>query len=317
MKRWGILFSGQGAQKTAMGLDCYENDTRFQRVIDAASEVLSLDLLSILKNEHNELSKTEFVQPSLVAVSLGFYAMLQADCKDLNLQAMVGLSLGEYTALIASQKLSFEEGMRLLKVRAQAMQADSLKNKSTMVALVKPIDITEIEKLCHQISANDQDLVQIANYNSPQQIVAGGTISGIEKLVTAVEQKKLANKIVALKVNGAFHTPLYQDTSNILEKHLNKIHFKDSSIPVLSNTTGKPFKTDQLADTLAQQVISSTHFQTCMQTMIKDYDVNAVVEIGAGKTLSTFTRQIDSSLERERITNYRTYAKFIEKAGEK
>lgn len=314
--QWGILFSGQGAQKTGMGLDCYENSKVFRQVIDASSQELKMDLVKIMQNAHGELDQTKNVQPALVAVSLGLYAMLQHDLPQLDIRASVGLSLGEYSALIASGKLPFSTGMKILKIRAAAMEEDSQATHGKMFALVDPQSIDKIKKVCQQ-QCQEKQTVQIANYNSPHQVVIGGNAQAVEQAATLIQQQNLVSKIIELKVEGAFHTPLYQHTQEVLQQVIKPGGFIDNQKHVLSNTTGKDFQTDQIAATLIRQVVEPTHFKDCLQTMINEDHVNATLEIGAGKALSAFAHQIDPTLQRARITNYRNYCRFIEKAGEK
>ena len=311
---WGIMFSGQGAQKAQMGLDCYQSDQDFKETIDAASEVLKMSLPEILQNDQGQLAQTKYVQPSLVAVSLGFYRMLQRDLPQLTIGAMVGLSLGEYSALIASRKLDFKTGMQLLKKRAEAMQTDSEQNASAMEAIMDP-QIEKVNQLCKQLTVDGKQ-VSIANYNSPNQIVIGGTIKAVQEAADTIMQKKLASKAINLKVSGAFHTPLYQHTETVLKQALEDVKFHITSIPVMSNTTGKPFELDDLASILAQQVVCPTHFQACFEKMVADYHVDAVVEIGAGRTLSKLAKTINPNVSRAKITNYKSYQKFLKKADE-
>lgn len=314
--KWGILFSGQGAQKTGMGLDCYENSDVFRQVIDASSQELDLDLVKIMQNEHDELKYTRNVQPALVAVSLGMYAMLKQDLPQIDIRASVGLSLGEYSALIASGKLSFKDGMKILKARALAMEQDSQTSKGKMFALVNPQSINEIEEVCHQYS-DGRKIVRIANYNSPHQIVIGGNAAATQEAAASIEKKKLASRVIELRVEGAFHTPLYRHTQMVLQSVINDTAFNDNSKHVLSNTTGNNFQTNTIVTTLVNQVVSPTHFGDCLKRMIDEDHINATLEVGAGKALSSFARQVDPTLERERITNYKNYCQFVEKASEK
>ena len=314
--QWGILFSGQGAQKTGMGLDCYEQSNVFRQVIDASSQELQMDLSKVLRNENGELDHTRNVQPALVAVSLGLYAMLQHDLPQLDIRASVGLSLGEYSALIASGKLPFKAGMRILKARALAMERDSQAAEGKMYAIVDPQDVVQILTLCQQQCSPGQ-VIQIANYNSPHQIVIGGNATAAQQVAKMVQDQHLAAKVIELRVEGAFHTPLYTGTHHELARVIHEDDFVANSKCVLSNTTGKNFEADSVAKTLVDQVVQPTHFGDCLQRMIDEDQVNATLEIGAGKALTSFARQVDPQLQRERITNYRDYQRFIEKAGEK
>lgn len=314
--KWGVLFSGQGAQKTGMGLDCYENSDVFRQVIDASSQELELDLVQIMQNEHGELEHTRNVQPALVAVSLGMYAMLKRDLPQIDIRASVGLSLGEYSALIASGKLLFKDGMKILKARAIAMEQDSQASKGKMFALVGPQSIDKVEEICRQYS-DAHKIVRIANYNSPRQIVIGGNAAAVQNAAALIEQQKLASRVIELHVEGAFHTPLYHHTQIVLQNVISKTAFSDNTKHVLSNTTGSDFQTNTIGSTLVDQVVSPTHFGDCLKRMIDDDHIDATLEIGAGKALSSFARQIDPKLERDRITSYKNYCQFVEKASEK
>lgn len=275
-----------------------------------------MDLLKVLRNENGELDLTRNVQPALVAVSLGFYAMLQHDLPQLDIRASVGLSLGEYSALIASGKLPFQVGMRILKARALAMERDSQAAEGKMYAIVDPQDVVQILTICQQYCSPNQ-VVQIANYNSPHQIVIGGNAAVTAQVAKMIQDQQLAAKVIELRVEGAFHTPLYTGTHHELARVIHADDFVANSKWVLSNTTGKNFESDSIAKTLVDQVVQPTHFGDCLQRMINEDQVNATLEIGAGKALSSFVRQVDPQLQRERITNYRNYQRFIEKAGEK
>lgn len=161
---YGILFSGQGAQRSGMGVELMA-DSLFSRIVSWASDVCELDLLKIMKNEHNELNKTVYVQPAIVTVSYGIYQMLKRDLPQLPIKGMIGLSLGEYAALIASNSLSFEEGIKLVADRARFMQQDADREISTLAAVLDP-QLQEIKELITAQQENGQR-VYIANYNSP------------------------------------------------------------------------------------------------------------------------------------------------------
>lgn len=185
-----------------------------------------------------------------------------------------------------------------------------------MYAIVDPQDVVQILTLCQQQCSADQ-VVQIANYNSPHQIVIGGNAVATRQVAQTIQDQRLAAKVIELRVEGAFHTPLYTGTHHELARVIQNNDFIANSKCVLSNTTGKNFESDSIAATLIDQVVRPTHFGDCLQRMISENQVNATLEIGAGKALSSFARQVDPHLQRERITNYRNYQRFIEKAGEK
>lgn len=306
-----ILFSGQGSQFTDMGLDFYQESPIFKDCVDKASEIADFKITSVFANDGDKLSETKYIQPAIVAMSIGIWKMLQNTLGDkLAVEGMVGLSLGEYSALIASQKLSFSDGMSVLKDRAIYMQDDANKVDSKMAAIIDP-QIEVIEKLC-----TDYPNVYVANYNTPKQLVIGGDGEELVDVVDKIDSLNAAKKIVELKVSGAFHTPLFTNASQKMEKRLSNVTFTEGSNLVVSNTTMRPFEKDSLAEILAKQIIKSTHFGECVQYLIDNKKIDTVLEIGPGKTLSKFTKQIDKSIKRYHISKLSDFKKFIDSVKE-
>lgn len=310
MEKFGFLFSGQGAQYPQMGMDLYQADPLFKETIDRANEILTeMDLIAVLNNEADALSQTKYVQPAIVAVSLGLFAMLKRDLPELQPTAMLGLSLGEYAALIASQAVSFETGIAVLQDRAKYMQADADLTPSMMAALLQP-QIPLVEEICRDCSTSEESVV-IANYNSPKQVVIGGNQAAVQKAMTMIAEKGGAKRVVELKVSGAFHTPLFANASQKMQNRLAQVTFADLQVPVISNTTCQPFEKTQIAPTLVKQLINPTHFSECSSYMFDKLGVNAVLELGPGDTLCKFVKQIDRQVARYHIENYEGYQAFI------
>lgn len=201
---YGILFSGQGAQRSGMGVELMA-DSLFSRIVSWASDVCELDLLKIMKNEHNELNKTVYVQPAIVTVSYGIYQMLKRDLPQLPIKGMVGLSLGEYAALIASNSLSFEEGIKLVADRARFMQQDADREISTLAAVLDP-QLQEIKELITAQQENGQR-VYIANYNSPRQIVVGGALTDLKATLKRWKKTSLLKELFCSKLMVHFIHP--------------------------------------------------------------------------------------------------------------
>lgn len=306
--KFGLLFSGQGAQKAGMGLD-FLADPLFKETVEIASEASGQDIVADFKSEHDELKKTVHVQPALVVFEAGIYRMLQRDLPDLRPAGMVGLSLGEYGAMIASKAISLEEGISLVSDRAKYMQEDSDQVASSMAALIKP-DVDQVNAILTALQNNDQR-VFFSNFNSPKQIVIGGEELAVKQAVEKINEQEAAKRAVELKVNGAFHTPLFNEASKKMHQRLVKVSFDQTEIPVISNTTVKPF-TDDWAEIMERQLAVPTHFGACMQYLIDQVDIDSTLEIGPGKTLSSFARQVDRKLENYHIGNLVDYQKFIE-----
>ena len=306
-----ILFSGQGSQFTDMGLDFYQESPIFKDCVDKASEIADFKITSVFANDGDKLSETKYIQPAIVAMSIGIWKMLQNTLGDkLAVEGMVGLSLGEYSALIASQKLSFSDGMSVLKDRAIYMQDDANKVDSKMAAIIDP-QIEVIEKLC-----TDYPNVYVANYNTPKQLVIGGDGEELVDVVDKIDSLNAAKKIVELKVSGSFHTALFTNASQKMKKRLSNVTFTEGSNLVVSNTTMRPFEKDSLAEILAKQIIKPTHFGECVQYLIDNKKIDTVLEIGPGKTLSKFTKQIDKSIKRYHISKLSDFKKFIDSVKE-
>ena len=303
--KFAILFSGQGAQKAGMGFDFY-SDPLFAQAIEEASAAARLDLRKIMKSEHGELSKTANVQPALVTVSAGIYRLLQRDLPKLPVGGMVGLSLGEYASLIASGAIGFDAGIALLADRGRYMQADADAQQSAMAALVSP-DLEHVQKI---LSA--YPTVWVANYNSPRQVVIGGTTEELKAAANALKDAGATKKIVILKVSGAFHTPLFNKAARRMHERLKGVKFNQPAFPVISNTTVEPFQAATISQIMERQLAVPTHFGEDLQYLINHAGIDATLEIGPGRTLTSFAHQVDRSLKRANIASRADYERFIE-----
>lgn len=284
-------------------------DSLFSSIVEEASAVSGLDLLTIMKDEHGELAKTEYVQPALVTVSYGIYRMLKRDVPTLPISGMVGLSLGEYAALFASQAVTFAAGMKLLVDRAKYMQADADKVASTLAAILEP-DVAAVTALCQQLAASGKQ-VYIANYNSPAQLVIGGRVADVKDAVKQVKSNHLAKRAVILKVSGAFHTPLFNGARAKMHDRLQDVSFATPRVPVISNTTVAPFTKETTSAILERQLAVPTHFGDDLQYLIDHQHINATLEIGPGKTLTRFAKQVDRQQTTDHIANLTDYQKFV------
>lgn len=305
----GLLFSGQGAQKPGMGLD-FMTDPLFKAIINEASTASQLNIEAILRSDHNELAQTANVQPALVTVSVGIYRMLKRDLPKLPVSGMVGLSLGEYGALIVSGALGLDEGLALLADRGRYMQADADAQPSSMAALINP-DLDIIQHVLAQCSG-----VTIANYNSPRQVVLGGPTGKVKLIIEELKAAHAAKKIVPLRVSGAFHTPLFKRAQQRMHTRLTNVNFGQPGVPVISNTTGQPFRAAEIGNIMERQLAVPTHFGMDVQYLIDHENINATLEIGPGKTLSHFARQVDHKLKCSHIATYADYQHYLKEHQE-
>lgn len=304
---YGILFSGQGAQKAGMGLD-FLRDFLFEDTIKKASSASHQDLVSVFKDEKGKLDKTINVQPALVAFEIGIFRMLERDT-DLNIGGMVGLSLGEYSAMYASGVLDLENCLSLVSDRACYMQEDADQVENEMAAVLKP-NLAELEDLIQDLQEQNKR-VYLANYNSPKQVVIAGEKNDVELAAKQIKAKELAHRIIMLKVNGAFHTPLFDGAKGKMTKRLANMEFQENQIPVISNTTALPFD-NNWGEIMAKQLAVPTHFGSCVKYLIEHEQVDQILEIGPGKVLSSFAKQINRHLKCSHIGNYAEYQAFVE-----
>lgn len=305
----GILFSGQGSQKPGMGLD-FLTDDLFKQTIQAASEATELDIIRILKSEQGELDETKNVQPALVAVSCGIYRMLQRDLPKLPVAGMIGLSLGEYAALISAGALALKPGLSLLADRGRYMQADADAVASSLAALINP-DLDSVNWVL-----KDHPKVTVANYNSPRQLVIGGPEKEVQLVAELLKQQEAAKRVIVLNVSGAFHTALFNPARQKMHQRLKDVIFTEPEVPVISNTTIQPFAADNIAEILERQLAQPTHFGEDLQKLVEYEQINGVLEIGPGKTLSRFARQVNRSLNCEHISSIEDYQAFIKEHQE-
>lgn len=310
MEKTAILFSGQGSQYSGMGLDLYQKDALFHETLDRLnSHLSSFDLLTVLANENHELDQTKFQQPAIVALGLGLQALVKRDLPDLPVAGMIGLSLGEYAALISAGAIPEKEGMQALEARAALMQTDAEQEASAMAAVLKP-NVAAVEAICAQLSANGA-IIAVSNYNSPKQIVLGGQAPAIQQAIAAITEQGAAKRVVELPVSGAFHTQLFATASEKMAPILEKLTVSEPQVPVISNTTGKPFEQDRIAETLVQQIVSPTHFADCVSYLVENEGVEMTLELGPGGTLTQFIKQIDRKINRHHVEDFESYQAFL------
>ena len=304
----GILFSGQGAQKPGMGLDLLV-DPLFAQTVAEASAATGLDITTILRSEHGELDQTANEQPALVTVRYRLYRKLRRDQPKLPVAGVVGLSLGEYAALLAAKAVSAADGFKLLTDRGRYMQTDADAQASGLAALVDPQ-----EKVVDQVLATSA--VQVANYNSPHQLVIGGPVAELKTAVSQLKTAKAAKNIVIQRVSGAFHTPLFNKARQKMHDRLATVTFATPQVPVISNTTVYPFTADNLSEILERQLAVPTHFGEDLQYLIDHEKIDQTLEIGPGKALSHFARQVDRNLQRANIATMTDYENYVKEHQE-
>lgn len=286
-----FVFPGQGSQYVGMGKDLYESNALAKQLYDKADETLGFKITDIMfAGTDEQLKETKVTQPAVFLDSVISALCLGDDFKP----AMVaGHSLGEFSALVAAGALSFEDGLKLVAARANAMQKACEKNPGTMAAIIGLSD-EKIEEVCAEIR-NEGKVVVAANYNCPGQLVISGDNDAIaeacEKLAAAG-----AKRALPLNVGGAFHSPLMQPAKEELQEAIEKTTFSAPKCPVYQNVDAKPH-TDpkEIQDNLIAQLTSPVRWTKSVQEMVAD-GADDFTECGPGKALQGMIRRIDKTI---------------------
>jgi len=284
MKKTAFIFPGQGAQKLGMGQDFYEGFEESREVYDWASENLNMDMKALCFEENDRLNITRYTQPALLATEIAMLKVIEA--KGIVPAVTAGLSLGEYGALVAAKKMSWQDALRVIERRGLFMQ-EAVPVGGAMSA-VMGLDFEKVEEICR----NTGGIVEPANYNCPGQIVISGEAEAVEKAGAAIKTAG-AKRVAPLKVSGPFHSSMLKGAGEQLKPELSKVTWMDSDIPYVSNTIAEPVAdSSAIEGLLVRQVSESVRWQQSVEKMM-EMGVEVFVEIGPGKTLAGFLKRID------------------------
>ena len=284
----GYVFPGQGSQFAGMGKELYDNSDLAKSMFEKANEILGFSITKIMfGNDTAALKQTEVTQPAIFLHSVIAAKVLENSFQP---KMVAGHSLGEFSALVASGFLSFEDGLQLVAKRAKAMQKACEKNPSKMAAILG-LENNIVEQICQQI----QEIVVPANYNCPGQLVISGSAKGIdiacEKLISAG-----AKRAIPLPVGGAFHSPLMEPARAELEHAIDNTNFSQGVCGIYQNVTAKRVTNPhEIKENLKKQLTSSVLWTQTMQQMISD-GLTSVTEVGPGNVLQILFKKTDRKL---------------------
>lgn len=284
-----FVFPGQGAQFVGMGKDLFYQSSKARDMFHKANTILKFKITDVMfEGTDEDLKQTNVTQPAIFLHSVILASILE----EFNPNMVAGHSLGEFSALVANKVLTFEDGLRLVAKRANAMQKACELQPGTMAAVIG-MDDREVEDVCHSI--NDAVVVP-ANYNSPGQIVISGSLEGV-----AIASEKLkeagAKRVLPLKVGGAFHSPLMEPARVELAEAISSTKFNYGICPIYQNVTGQSVTDPEIIKTnLIAQLTSPVCWTQTMLNMIAN-GLNSVVEVGPGTVLQGLFKKVDRNLE--------------------
>ena len=305
-----FMFPGQGAQSVGMGQDLYEKYEEVRNIYGIASEISGKDIAQISFNSTiEELSKTENTQLAIATMSLGILKILEKN--NIKPEITVGLSLGEYPALISGGYLNVEDGIKLLKRRGYLMETKVAPGNYSMAAVIG-LDSTKIEEICKEISEKGMFIVP-ANYNYSGQTVISGEENAIN-LAMDILKENGAKRVLKLQTGGPFHTAKLNEAKELYQEELAKAKFNKENIKaqVIKNIDGTFYnKQDDMVDILSKHIVSPVRFDKAIKTMQDNY-IDTYVEIGPGKTLTGFIKKENKESNVININSVESLENFIE-----
>lgn len=315
MNKTAFIFPGQGAQHIGMGQDFYNQVKESKRIFEEADDTLNMNLSDLIfEGEEEDLKKTENTQPAILTTCMAILKALETE--GVNCSYTAGLSLGEYSSMVMSKAMDFSDALKVVRQRGQFMQ-EAVPNGVGGMAAILGMDRKLLPLLLKE--SKDYGVVEVANYNSPEQIVLSGELKGI-KIACDKALKLGAKRAVELPVSAPFHTSLLTPAGEKLSQVLKGVNINNPEIKVITNVDGESIKDrDEIASKLVDQVSHSVLWQQSIEYMIND-GVDSFLEIGPGKSLSGFVKRIGKSMDKEvrslNISNMDTFHKALDKLRE-
>ncbi len=285
----GFLFPGQGSQAVGMGKDIYEKYDEAKKVYDRVKELTNVDIAKIsFEGPEDVLNQTKYTQLAILTMSLAVVEILKKE--NIKAEISAGLSLGEYSALIYSGILDFDEGVKLVQKRGEYMQ-NLVPEGNWQMAAVLGLDDETVENTCKKVT---NGFVVPANFNCNGQVVISGEEEAVKKAAELMSEAG-ARKVRVLKTSGPFHTTKLIEASKALSKELENTKFNKSNLKVVKNIDGTEYtENDNIKEILAKHIISPVRFSKSINTMLQE-NVDTFIEVGPGKTLSGFVKKAETT----------------------
>jgi [acyl-carrier-protein] S-malonyltransferase len=293
MSKIAFIFPGQGSQAVGMGSQLANLYPEVQAIFDKADEKLGISLSSIIfEGPQEQLTLTVNTQPALLTTSIAIYEKFKQS--GIIPDFVAGHSLGEYTALVAAESISFEDGVYAVRKRGEFMEEAVPAGLGAMAAVLG-MEAEQLEEVT-TIVTNEGNPVQLANLNCPGQIVISGSAKGVE-LASLLAKEKGAKRVIPLEVSGPFHSSLMKPAADKLRDTLNGIEINEAKVPVIANVTALPVtEADEIKEKLVEQLYSPVRWQQSVEKMV-ELGVDTFIEIGQGKVLAGLVKKIDRSLK--------------------